>query len=84
MDETAVFADRIRLRATKMIARQGFGYLGQALSSAELIASLYTGPYRPTGDEARQQTEKDRLARHVRRGSQDGGFALQEVLAHHE
>jgi transketolase len=51
VDETAVFADRIRLRATKMIARQGFGYLGQALSSAELIASLYTGPYLPSRDE---------------------------------
>lgn len=51
MDETVEFADRIRLRATRMIARQGFGYLGQALSSADLIASLYTGPYRPARDE---------------------------------
>ena len=34
-----------------MIARQGFGYLGQAMSSAELIASLYVGPYRPDRDE---------------------------------
>jgi transketolase len=51
VDETAEFADRIRLRATKMIARHGFGYLGQALSSAELIASLYAGPYRSGRDE---------------------------------
>lgn len=39
-------ADRIRLRALEMVAPLGFGYLGQALSSAELIASLYAGPYR--------------------------------------
>lgn len=51
MDDTVEFADRIRLLATRMIARQGFGYLGQAMSSAELIASLYCGPYRPDRDE---------------------------------
>ncbi|AYY15480.1 transketolase [Actinobacteria bacterium YIM 96077] len=34
-----------------MIAPHGFGYLGQALSSAEIIASLYAGPYRPARDD---------------------------------
>jgi transketolase len=31
----------IRLRAVQMVARQGFGYLGQALSSAEEVAALF-------------------------------------------
>ncbi|MGH7072961.1 MAG: transketolase [Stellaceae bacterium] len=34
---------RIRLNATRMVALQGFGYLGQALSSAEIFAVLYGG-----------------------------------------
>jgi transketolase len=34
-------AVRIRLRATQMVAIQGFGYLGQALSSAEIFAVLF-------------------------------------------
>ena len=33
-------ATAIRLRAVRMVARQGFGYLGQALSCAELVAAL--------------------------------------------
>jgi len=36
-------AARIRLRATQMVAIQGFGYLGQALSSAEIFAVLFGG-----------------------------------------
>ena len=32
---------RIRLRAVQMIAPQGFGYLGQALSSAEQVAAVF-------------------------------------------
>jgi len=44
-------ADRIRLRALRMVAPHGFGYLGQALSSAELFACLYDGPYRPAEDD---------------------------------
>jgi len=36
-------AIRIRLRATRMVAIQGFGYLGQALSSAEIFATLFCG-----------------------------------------
>jgi transketolase len=36
-------AARIRLNAVRMVARQGFGYLGQALSSAEIFATLYGG-----------------------------------------
>jgi transketolase len=35
-------ADRVRLHAVRMVARQGLGYLGQALSSAELMAALFT------------------------------------------
>ena len=31
----------IRLRAVQMVAPQGFGYLGQALSSAEQVAALF-------------------------------------------
>lgn len=34
-------ATAIRLRALRMVARRGFGYLGQALSSAEQFAVLY-------------------------------------------
>ena len=32
---------RIRLRAVRMVAPQGFGYLGQALSSAEQVAATF-------------------------------------------
>jgi transketolase len=39
-------ATRLRLRATRMIAREGFGYLGQALSSAEEFAVLFCGHFR--------------------------------------
>lgn len=39
-------AARIRLRATDMVAIQGFGYLGQALSSAEIFAVLFGGVIR--------------------------------------
>lgn len=44
-------ADRLRLRAVHMVAPHGFGYLGQALSSAELMAVLFAGAYRPERDE---------------------------------
>jgi transketolase len=36
-------ANRVRLNATRMVAIQGFGYLGQALSSAEIFAALFGG-----------------------------------------
>ncbi len=39
-------ATRIRLQATAMVAIQGFGYLGQALSSAEIFAVLFGGAMR--------------------------------------
>ena len=39
-------ATRIRLHATRMVAIQGFGYLGQALSSAEILAVLFAGVMR--------------------------------------
>jgi transketolase N-terminal domain/subunit len=35
---------RIRLRAVQMVAPLGFGYLGQALSSAEEVAALFAAP----------------------------------------
>jgi len=38
-------AHLIRLRAVRMIATHGFGYLGQALSSAELFGSLFADHY---------------------------------------
>jgi transketolase len=36
-------ATRIRLNATRMVAIQGYGYLGQAFSSAEIFATLFGG-----------------------------------------
>jgi transketolase len=38
-------ATKIRLNATKMVAIQGFGYLGQALSSAEIVATMFGGGF---------------------------------------
>ncbi len=43
-------ATRIRLHATRMISIQGFGYLGQALSSAEILAVLLASVMRPGRD----------------------------------
>ncbi|TCJ38083.1 1-deoxy-D-xylulose-5-phosphate synthase N-terminal domain-containing protein [Parafrankia sp. BMG5.11] len=45
------FADGVRLRAVRMVAPHGFGYLGQVLSSAELLATLYGNAYRPERDQ---------------------------------
>jgi transketolase len=45
------FAYAIRLRAVRMVAPHGFGYLGQALSSAEAVATLYRNAYRPAIDQ---------------------------------
>jgi transketolase len=39
--DPARLATLIRLRAVQMVAPQGFGYLGQALSSAEEVAALF-------------------------------------------
>jgi transketolase len=39
--EPARLALKIRLRAVKMVARQRFGYLGQALSAAEQVAAVF-------------------------------------------
>ncbi len=41
---------RIRRRALDMIAREGFGYLGQALSAAEIFAALYVDVLKATDD----------------------------------
>ena len=40
--DPVVLAARIRLRAVRMVAPLGFGYLGQALSSAEQVAALFS------------------------------------------
>jgi transketolase len=48
--DLAALAVRIRLRAVRMVAPQGFGYLGQALSSAEEFAALYGAVVRPGTD----------------------------------
>jgi transketolase len=49
LNEVQSFAERIRLSAVRMVAPHGFGYLGQALSSAELLAGLFS-IYRPDQD----------------------------------
>ncbi|MDT3444522.1 MULTISPECIES: 1-deoxy-D-xylulose-5-phosphate synthase N-terminal domain-containing protein [unclassified Pseudofrankia] len=49
--EVRRFADALRLEAVRMVAPHGFGYLGQALSSAELLATLYLRAYRPGVDQ---------------------------------
>jgi transketolase len=49
LNEVQSFAERIRLSAVRMVAPHGFGYLGQALSSAELLAGLFS-IYRPDHD----------------------------------
>jgi transketolase N-terminal domain/subunit len=41
-----LLATAIRLRAVAMVAPQGFGYLGQALSAAEQYAAVYGAAYR--------------------------------------
>lgn len=50
-DDLKRFADRIRLDAVKMVQPHGFGYLGQALSAAEVIAAVYLTAYRPDVDQ---------------------------------
>lgn len=42
-------AARIRLNAVRMVAIQGFGYLGQALSSAEIFGVLFGGGFIKAG-----------------------------------
>jgi transketolase len=44
-------ADLLRLRAVRMVAPHGFGYLGQVLSSAELMAVVFAEGFRPGVDE---------------------------------
>ncbi|GAA3527417.1 1-deoxy-D-xylulose-5-phosphate synthase N-terminal domain-containing protein [Amycolatopsis ultiminotia] len=48
--DAARVATGIRLRALRMVAPQGFGYLGQALCSAESLAVLYAELFRPGVD----------------------------------
>lgn len=44
-DELRRLAAQIRLNALRMVAIQGFGYLGQAFSSAEIFAVLFGGGF---------------------------------------
>ncbi len=48
--EVRRLANRIRLHAARMVAKDGLGYLGQALSSAELLATLFASFLRPGRD----------------------------------
>lgn len=48
--ELSALAARIRWHAVRMVATHGLGYLGQALSAAELLAAIYTRAYRPGTD----------------------------------
>lgn len=54
-DEAVANAERmakaVRLRAARMVGRHGLGYLGQALSSAEIFATLATVGWRPGQDD---------------------------------
>jgi transketolase len=50
-DAARALATRIRLHAARMVSRHGFGYLGQALSSAETFAVLGSGWWRPGRDD---------------------------------
>ena len=51
MAELEDLALRIRLRAVRMVAPHGLGYLGQALSAAEEFAALYGAVIRPETDQ---------------------------------
>lgn len=48
--DLARLATRIRWHAVRMVAAHGLGYLGQALSAAELLAAVYGLVYRPGTD----------------------------------
>jgi transketolase len=51
MDQLRRLAARIRLNALNMVAIQGFGYLGQALSAGDIFAVLFgSGVMRPRHD----------------------------------
>lgn len=47
VSEVSRMANQIRRHAVGMVAAHGLGYLGQALSSAELLAAIYGTVYRP-------------------------------------
>jgi len=51
IEEMQRAADLLRLRAVRMVAPHGFGYLGQVLSSAELMAVTFAEGFRPGVDE---------------------------------
>jgi transketolase len=45
LSELQRIAARVRLDAIQMVSIQGFGYLGQALSSAEIFTALFAGGF---------------------------------------
>ncbi len=45
LSELQRFAAGVRLDAVQMVSIQGFGYLGQALSSAEIFTALFAGGF---------------------------------------
>ena len=49
-NDLRALATAIRLRAVRMVAPHGFGYLGQALSAAEQYAAVYGAALRPGTD----------------------------------
>ncbi len=51
LDPARELAHAIRLRSARMVARHGFGYLGQALSSAETFGVLAAHWWRPGRDD---------------------------------
>jgi transketolase len=51
LERSRLLARAIRLRAARMVARHGFGYFGQALSSAEIFATLATSGWLPGRDD---------------------------------
>lgn len=51
LDRARDLAGAVRLRSAKMVSRHGFGYLGQALSSAEIFGVLAASWWRPGIDD---------------------------------
>ena len=49
VSELQRIAARVRLDAIQMVSIQGFGYLGQALSSAEIFTALFAGGFLSEG-----------------------------------
>ena len=67
--ELTRLAARIRLRAARMVAIQGFGYLGQALSAGDIYAALFGSGILPAQHQASiVVADADELERYEPRG----------------